>query len=124
MESRGVTEFAIIGYSWGGASAFHLSRAMARKIEQHYQVRMTAYIDAVSRDPELTWEPDSQHLVPLNSMHHLNYYQTTDWPRGQLIDRAANTSQLIGGSKHGTIDDIPWIQDAITDRVTDKLSRP
>lgn len=124
VESRGVTEFAIIGYSWGGASAFHLSRAMARKIEQHYQVRMTAYIDAVSRDPELTWEPDSQHLVPLNSMHHLNYYQTTDWPRGQLIDRAANTSQLIGGSKHGTIDDIPWIQDAITDRVTDKLSRP
>jgi hypothetical protein len=108
INNRGVDKVAILGYSHGGGSVYHLSQALAYdgeeftyvagtgstgediyaskyysdKIQNSYSVVFTSYIDAISNEASAVMA--SERRRPINSLYHVNQYQKNTYYLGVL----------------------------------------
>jgi hypothetical protein len=93
VEERGVTEVAILGYSYGGGATY----VLADQLEDHaptgtFALAFTAYIDAVDHDSP----GESEERLPPETDYHVNYYETIDFPLdGEATDTDPNNPNAV-----------------------------
>ena len=83
VDRHRVDNIVAMGFSWGGGAVFNLTqrlddarngRIANERIARPFQIPFTAYIDAIQHGRVAPAET----RLPVNSQHHVNYYQQID----------------------------------------------
>ena len=145
INNRGVTKVAIVGYSHGGGSVYHLAWRMywdgldpgfgytprPDSITKAYSLVFTSYIDAVPNNYTAQGMLGlSLHSRPLGSAFHTNQFQTNNTPNGCSIPESDdNLDRTNLGLTHSnenlalSIDTNEVVVNFLTDRFHQKVSR-
>ena len=116
IERRGVTGVAIFGYSYGGGATYLLAQQLKDNPPAgNWGLLFTAYIDAVVHD---SFPPLSETGLPIDTLYHVNYYQSLDPLNGSPVAGAAANVHVTltpwgAGLDHGTIDGHANVQERI-----------
>lgn len=117
VNNRGVEEIALLGYSHGGGSVYHLASRLAydgdeefqQRINKPYNLAFTSYIDAIQNNTLI--DPRAETSRPLESAFHLNHYCFTGVPHGEAtVTTNPNTLNVFcSDEEHVTIDDDEFV---------------
>lgn len=108
VNDRGVTDIAIMGYSWGGGDTYDLAELLQQNkngtvtdITQPFGIAFTGYIDAIS-----TGTLFAETRRPPLSAFHCNQWETnTPLPHGAYSDGDTDEDRSSLGLTHLSIDD-------------------
>jgi len=87
---RGVSDIAIVGYSWGGGSTYQLAAGLNSDaaLKGRYQLQYTAYIDGIRQ-----CSISSETRLPTGTLYHDNLYQRKDFLiKGNSVSGAVNVN--------------------------------
>ncbi len=125
VRDRGVSQLAMVGFSYGGGAVRDLSSALAAAsaIRNKYTLQYSGYIDAI-RHYSLG---KSETRLPTNTAYHDNIFQRNDWLlKGDTVTGANNLNTSTTGPqrnlKHTTIDDSAFVLDTISANLKVRLA--
>lgn len=134
IKDRGVKNVAIMGYSHGGGSTYHLATRLEKDrpglvmMGHSFDIGFTSYIDAIVNDDETPTASEIRRpCTPAVCKFHLNQYQRNLPPVGLRGDRTT----LNGGAdeeedrttttNHLTIDDNGAVHDELREWLREKV---
>ena len=91
VNTRGVTQVSLIGYSHGGGAIAQLAGMMIDRAQilRPYQLVFTSYIDAINNSMVADFTEENER--PRGSQFHLNQYQRTLGIRGCQATRISKS---------------------------------
>ena len=131
IQTRGVTDIAIFGYSHGGGSVQELSVLLHedRPVIGTFRIAYTAYIDAV--DGSNSPNPSQENERPAGTLYHLNIYQENgpfELGGGPLVDPEPQDDEIDVTTTpwgvdlgHGDIDDNMTVRNLVKDRLRARI---
>jgi hypothetical protein len=113
INDRGVTDVAIMGYSWGGGDTYNLAWRLQQNtiggsgisdITKPFTVAFTGYVDAVATAAVWLGAPESRK-PPLSTFHCNQYETNTEEAHGAASGGIIDLDWTSAGLDHYNIDD-------------------
>jgi hypothetical protein len=128
--NRGVDKIALVGYSHGGGTVYHVAWRIDKNNKNSKGMNFmaplpklvfTSYVDAVSNSNFFNFF--EEYRRPPGSIFHYNQYQHNKFPYGGLSSADIEVDHTSIGLKHGTIDDNGIVQGNLKTQFEIKTSR-